>query len=423
MTGNSKKNLVIITGSYPYGAVAESFLDLELPYLSSCFESIVIVPRSFPSDVEKINRELPANVTVNTSLLNMQSQKMPLKIINYIFTVGSSKYFYKEIFKRPHILFEIPSLKRAIGYLYEALCIQKWTISYIKQNNMDLTQTIFYTYWLDYATMGISLTKKKYPEIKLVSRSHRGDLYEEEINPPYLPFRSETMNADRIFLISNHGENYLVKHYPAFKSICMVSRLGVKDPGFLSQTSSDGIFRIVSCSYITPMKRLHLIVLALKELGFRRPELKIEWTHIGYGPSHKQIENSAFFQLPKNIISRFLGYLPGSPVSNYYNHYPIDVFINVSASEGIPVSIMEAQSCGIPIIATAVGGTPEIVSEKVGFLISENPTPLEIADALEFFVDHPAITQQMRLNSIANWNSHYNATKNFTEFANSLQTM
>jgi glycosyltransferase involved in cell wall biosynthesis len=135
------------------------------------------------------------------------------------------------------------------------------------------------------------------------------------------------------------------------------------------------------------------------------------------------MEKCTSSSLPKNVVYKFTGILPNSEVLSYYQHNSIDVFINVSAWEGIPGSIMEAQSCGIPVIATAVGGTPEIVSEKVGFLISENPSPTEIADALGFFADHPDITQQMRLNSIANWDSHYNASKNFTEFANSLKMM
>ncbi|NCO54621.1 MAG: glycosyltransferase, partial [Bacteroidetes bacterium] len=49
----------------------------------------------------------------------------------------------------------------------------------------------------------------------------------------------------------------------------------------------------------------------------------------------------------------------------------VDLFINVSESEGIPVSIMEALSAGIPVIATNVGGTNEIVNNDVGFLIDK----------------------------------------------------
>lgn len=82
---------------------------------------------------------------------------------------------------------------------------------------------------------------------------------------------------------------------------------------------------------------------------------------------------------------------------------------------------MEAQSFGIPVIATAVGGTPEIVTEDVGILLSENPSPEEIANAIEFFIDNPEITKRMRLKSIENWEKNFNAVKNFTEFAKTLK--
>jgi len=84
---------------------------------------------------------------------------------------------------------------------------------------------------------------------------------------------------------------------------------------------------------------------------------------------------------------------------------------------------MEAQSCGIPVIATKVGGIPEIVTEKVGILLNENPSPEEIAKAMEFFIDHPEITQQMRLNSLENWENNFNAEKNFSEFAKKLKSL
>jgi glycosyltransferase involved in cell wall biosynthesis len=104
--------------------------------------------------------------------------------------------------------------------------------------------------------------------------------------------------------------------------------------------------------------------------------------------------------LPKNILYNFLGFLPTNEVYLYYKNKPIDVFLNVSASEGLPVSIMEAQSCGIPVIATAVGGTPEIVNEKVGILLSPNPTPEEIGSTIEYLIDNSEIAKQMRYSSI-----------------------
>ena len=82
---------------------------------------------------------------------------------------------------------------------------------------------------------------------------------------------------------------------------------------------------------------------------------------------------------------------------------PVDLFLNVSEYEGVPVSVMEAQSFGIPVIATAVGGTPEIVNEENGFLLPENPSQDEIASAIYDVVTNKEKWEKKRMLSRKNW--------------------
>ncbi|MCB0101170.1 MAG: glycosyltransferase, partial [Anaerolineales bacterium] len=103
-----------------------------------------------------------------------------------------------------------------------------------------------------------------------------------------------------------------------------------------------------------------------------------------------------------------------------YITHPVDVFVNVSSTEGTPVSIMEAISCGIPVTATAVGGNVEIVQERNGFLLAENPTPDEIADALLSVMDARELWLEKRKGSREVWQERYNETKNFEAFAHRL---
>ena len=122
------------------------------------------------------------------------------------------------------------------------------------------------------------------------------------------------------------------------------------------------------------------------------------------------------------VINLF-GWIDNVEVLNHYKKNPVDLFISVSASEGRPVSMQEAQSCGIPILATAVGGVPEIVSKEVGMLLSQNPTPMEIVEGILFFINNPDKDLTMREESVENWKLNFNAEINFENFAKELKML
>ena len=70
-----------------------------------------------------------------------------------------------------------------------------------------------------------------------------------------------------------------------------------------------------------------------------------------------------------------MGNTANSEVMRRYGKMNVDVFVNVSENEGLPISIMEATSFGMPVIATDVGGTSEIVKNgENGFLIEKDFT-------------------------------------------------
>ena len=116
----------------------------------------------------------------------------------------------------------------------------------------------------------------------------------------------------------------------------------------------------------------------------------------------------------ENLFVNLLGFIPS--VYDYYSNHSVDVFLNVSNSEGIPVSIMEAENCGIPIIATAVGGNPEIVSADCGVLLSANPTSHEIAEALFSTVQNPDTHLELRKGAHNMWKQNFNVHTNSKEF-------
>lgn len=66
-----------------------------------------------------------------------------------------------------------------------------------------------------------------------------------------------------------------------------------------------------------------------------------------------------------------------------------DIFINSSHWEGLPVSILEAMSAGLPVIATNVGDISKVIDQEVGMLVEPNPEALK--SALQKYLNEPAL--------------------------------
>ena len=157
------------------------------------------------------------------------------------------------------------------------------------------------------------------------------------------------------------------------------------------------------------MKRVPLIFEALNELS----DYKIEWTHIGDGQDFLMLKE----KIQKEKKDHLTVFLPGSisnkDVLDFYSRNHFDMFVNLSTSEGVPVSIMEASSFGIPILATDVGGTSEEVPPQVGELLSANPTIAEITSTMRKLLKSSYSPREF-------WLEHYNAEKNYSAFADML---
>ena len=106
---------------------------------------------------------------------------------------------------------------------------------------------------------------------------------------------------------------------------------------------------------------------------------------LGDGPLMKSLIDFCKRNFKNNIDYNFLGRISNLELFSYYKDNYIDLFMNLSSSEGIPVSIMEAMSFGIPVIATNVGGTAEIVNIDNGYLLSPNPLLEEVAEAISTY--------------------------------------
>lgn len=398
------KLLLILTASFPFDS-GEEFLENELSYAGG-FDKILVCPcglnesstqtRALPEGVESICFErLPSSKKDYGFVLRMPSVREEL------FGLLRCGRFS---FARAH---ECLFFMRNALRIFRALAQEKAVLS-----ADDVT---IYSYWFyDAAAAGALLTKflrSKGKKAKLISRAHGFDIHEERSEFHYLPMRQYLLeSASAVFPCSDEGTQILHNWFPQYAEKVRTAHLGTRDEGYRGGRRAE--FHLVSCSYMVPVKRLHLIAKALSKADF-----PIRWTHIGSGPMEAKLKKMAQ-SLPSCVTVEFPGAMKNEDVLKFYQNRDITVFVNVSSSEGIPVSIMEACSFGIPIIATNVGGTSEIVKDgENGFLLGAAFTSEELIKELKR-VRTMTDEEYERLcqNSRSVWSRSFSAEKNYPEF-------
>lgn len=406
------RTLILFTTAFPFGK-GEQFLETELPFLAGRFEEVVVVPTQAHGPM----RPVPPDVEVDTTLADRRPQGL-MMVGRASLEAFGSRPFYQELGQGA--LGHWRALERAMRYWTDARRTERWLLEAVVDRRLRPGQVTAYTYWLGRQTLGVGLARARLPGLLAVTRAHGSDLYVEANTPPYLPFRAATLaGPDRIFTVSAHGRRYVMQHYPEAGAKTEIARLGVRDPGVETVSSDDGVVRVVSCSFMEALKRLDKLVAALRELASLRPELRLEWHHLGDGPMRESLEDAARHLLPRNVCWRFHGMLTNAEVMAFYRDHPLDVFVNVSATEGVPVSIMEALACGVPVVAPAIGGIPELVGATNGVLLPADPEVGTIARALGELADTSA-NGNRRAIARETWQLLARADRHYAAFADRL---
>jgi glycosyltransferase involved in cell wall biosynthesis len=128
-------------------------------------------------------------------------------------------------------------------------------------------------------------------------------------------------------------------------------------------------WEIISVAALDPVKALSYLIRAMRRLNDAKLLI------IGDGPERENLK-SLSQNLGLNSRVFFLGQVRHSMVWDFLQK--AEVFVLPSVSEGCPRAIIEAMVCGLPVVATKVGGIPEVITNGVnGFLV-----PSQNEDAL-----------------------------------------
>jgi glycosyltransferase involved in cell wall biosynthesis len=240
---------------------------------------------------------------------------------------------------------------------------------------------LLYFYWGDNLCWIIPYLEKALGrKPKIVIRYHGSDLY-EHLKNDYAPLRQAVLRAaDRVFTVSENGKNYLTGKYPFVAEKTLIARLGVLDHGlgFYSGTKSEKV--LITVANVVPVKRVHLVFETLQH-----SKLSITWHHFGDGSLMNGLKEKV--KAAREGLTVVLhGHTTNRVIMEFFKNNQCDLFLNTSRSEGLPVAVMEALSFGVPVIATNVGGTSDLVSHRVGQLVDPDMNAEEMAAVIDSFL-------------------------------------
>jgi len=179
--------------------------------------------------------------------------------------------------------------------------------------------------------------------------------------------------ATGVRAVSHHGMERL-QRMGVGGDLIRVVRVGVHVPsGSRASAVQSDVFRVLVPAALHPKKGHDHLIRALRDLRQSDADLRLRVELAGGGPLEDRLRQEVH-GAGLNALVSFLGNVPHDELLARYAAGEVDAVLLPSSTsgpddEGVPVSLIEAMAHGIPVIATASGGTPELVDDQTGILI------------------------------------------------------
>ena len=387
------RTLVLLTNTYPFGT-GEEFIENEIGYLADQFDRVVVLATQVIVGGKR-TRTLPERVVaydVTAARPTTSGIRVLRTLIQALPRVMRSRAAVRRFFSSPRTFLRDAYFEARAQLIFEQV-----------RANVPLSEfqgsISIYSFWFHVTArvgelVADTLRRRGAGVAWLFSRAHRYDLYEEANPGRHIPQRPVLLEAyDEVSPISADGVRYLQERYPATASKVSLHRLGTRDHG-VTRSNLQRPCHVVSCSALVEAKRMHLFAPVLQALA--GTGVAVVWTHLGgSGEDLESLHRQATAAAP-DVDIRLTGDQTNSQVLEHYLSQPTTLLLNLSSSEGVPVSIMEAMSLGIPVVATAVGGVTEVVEDGGnGSILPADFTMDQAVEALRRVVEADGCSYEM----------------------------
>lgn len=425
MGQDKKPDMYLITHDFPYGHREDSFVRPEYPYLCEYFHVSVIAAEMMQSE-KRLSEEEVRREGIEACIIPT-GQSVPEKLYSLLrFLLEKDCY--------TELISILKSREKIPQRIYRALMFGTAAETFYRRLRKRIrltkdTQALFYFYWFDYKCFGLTMHRRRYPQIRIVARTHGYDLYDhrELYGKQFFKPQMDEGLKRLIFAAQFAREYYLERYGLTGGEKYPLHRLGVRNRNVTGEDRragyrDNGEFLLLSCSS-GRVKRVEKIIEGLSCVT----TAKVRWVHIGGGEELAGIQELAQKKLDgrENIQYEFAGMLLNTEVVEYYRTHYVGCLITTTRSEGgSPVAVQEALSFGVPVIATAVGELPQMVAGN-GILLSEDPTVEETARAIERMAGDYGTDAYFRMceESLKIFAEKFNEQRNFKALAEELASL
>lgn len=217
--------------------------------------------------------------------------------------------------------------------------------------------------------------------------AHGYDVYRK----PPADFSERAHEAAGVVTVSQANRDHMKERFGVPPEHVEVIACGVDTERFSPGVVASAPPRIICVGRLVPVKNHLLLLEACARLRQRGVAFQCEL--VGEGRARRDIE-AALARLRLADWVTLVGAAEQDEVRDRLRRAAVAVL--ASTSEGMPVCLMEAAACGVPVVATAVGGVPELVVEgQTGFLVPSGDAQA-LAQRLERLLSDPPLASRMR---------------------------
>ena len=146
---------------------------------------------------------------------------------------------------------------------------------------------------------------------------------------------------------------------------------------------------ILFVGYLDIFKGIFELVDAFYDINTKNKNVKLMM--VGTGPKKAELKKK-ISKLNLNGFVIFTGEIPPFEMHNYY--HAADIFVLPSYTEGLPISILEAMACALPVVATDVGGVSEIVKDGSNGFVVQPRDKQGLSKNLETFLNNKVLRKK-----------------------------